>query len=227
MNETSIAMREGSQGSRRERARVDPFHDHHARILAQAPVQLAVRDVQGDHLDRAALQQTVGEAARWTPRRRGTSDRRGRVPGHRARWPASRPRARRTAARPRPRAPPPDRRAGPASRRAGAPARGAPHPPARRPPRASATRRGRVPPAGCRGGRAAWSRNGTHSHDRPAGSGPVEGEERLRFGRETLQGDGPRAASRQPCPYGQISSVIPVTGSPEGSHGDRPQAVGG
>ena len=44
-------------------ARIDVFENHHARVVAQPPVELSVPDVEGDDLPRAALQQHVGEAA--------------------------------------------------------------------------------------------------------------------------------------------------------------------
>ncbi len=43
------------------------FHDHHARVLAQFPRQLALAHVHGKHLYRAALQQAVREAAGGRP----------------------------------------------------------------------------------------------------------------------------------------------------------------
>ena len=48
---------------RGEIARVDALADHHARIVAQFPIELAVADVDGPHARGAALQQTIGEAA--------------------------------------------------------------------------------------------------------------------------------------------------------------------
>ena len=44
-------------------ARVDAFVHHHARIVAQFPVELSVPDVDGMHADRSVLQQAIGEAA--------------------------------------------------------------------------------------------------------------------------------------------------------------------
>src|ERR1700682_4776848 len=46
---------------------VDPLHHGDARILAQAPGQLTVADVDRDHPGGAPLEQDVGEAARRRP----------------------------------------------------------------------------------------------------------------------------------------------------------------
>ena len=48
---------------RLERAGVRALDDHHAGIVAQTPVELAVTDVEGHHARRASLQQHVGETA--------------------------------------------------------------------------------------------------------------------------------------------------------------------
>ena len=48
---------------RRERAGVGALDHGHALVLAQAVVELAVGDVERDHVGRAALEQAVGEAA--------------------------------------------------------------------------------------------------------------------------------------------------------------------
>ncbi len=66
MNDTSIRQELGAvrQLLRRERARVRPFDHGDARVLAQAPVELAVRYVQRDDVVGAALQQAVREPAR-------------------------------------------------------------------------------------------------------------------------------------------------------------------
>ena len=42
---------------------VQPLHDQDAGVLAQAPVELPVTDVDRDHHRRSALEQAVGEAA--------------------------------------------------------------------------------------------------------------------------------------------------------------------
>src|SRR5438309_931482 len=57
-------------------ADVHPLDDGHAWILAKAPGELAIADVDGDHALGAALQQDVGEAAG-----RGTHIETGTVPG--------------------------------------------------------------------------------------------------------------------------------------------------
>jgi hypothetical protein len=44
-------------------ASVEVLDDEHARIVAQAPVELTVADVERHHARRAALEQDVGEAA--------------------------------------------------------------------------------------------------------------------------------------------------------------------
>ena len=58
---TSVG-REGKLG-RLELARVAALDHGHPRVVAQAPVELPMGDVEGDHARRAALQQAVGEAA--------------------------------------------------------------------------------------------------------------------------------------------------------------------
>jgi hypothetical protein len=63
MNETSQVTSSGANGSS-VRCRVDGLHHRHARILAQAFVQLCASHVERDHLGRAALKEDVGEAAR-------------------------------------------------------------------------------------------------------------------------------------------------------------------
>ena len=45
----------------RERARVDAFANHDTRVVAQAPIELAVADVERDHAFGASLQQYVGK----------------------------------------------------------------------------------------------------------------------------------------------------------------------
>ena len=44
-------------------ARVHALEDGHARVVAQPRMQLAVADVERDHVRRAVLEQAVGEAA--------------------------------------------------------------------------------------------------------------------------------------------------------------------
>ena len=68
MNETSMLTRvigapAIGQIARLEMARVGVLDHRDARIAAQLPVQLAVADVERDHVARAALQPDVGEAA--------------------------------------------------------------------------------------------------------------------------------------------------------------------
>ena len=69
MNETSIVARSGSVGSARAVSSRGAAcarwcaRSPHARIAAQASVELAVADVDRDHLARSALQQAVGEPA--------------------------------------------------------------------------------------------------------------------------------------------------------------------
>ena len=46
---------------------VQAFHAHHARVIAQALVQLAVAHVHANDLGGTVLQQTVGEAAGALP----------------------------------------------------------------------------------------------------------------------------------------------------------------
>ena len=53
---------------RRELARIGPLDDDHPRIGPQRPGQLAVADIDGDHLARTAIQQDFGEPARRGPR---------------------------------------------------------------------------------------------------------------------------------------------------------------
>ena len=50
-----------------EIARVNAFAHHHARIVPQFPIELAVADVDGPHARRAALQQAIGESAGGAP----------------------------------------------------------------------------------------------------------------------------------------------------------------
>ena len=66
MNDTSITIRSGAYGQlgRAQRAGVAPLDHGHPRIVAQPPVELAVGDVDRDHVRRAPLQQAVGETAR-------------------------------------------------------------------------------------------------------------------------------------------------------------------
>ena len=47
-----------------ERSCVGALDDDHARIVTQAPVELAVANVERDHADRAAFQEDVGESSR-------------------------------------------------------------------------------------------------------------------------------------------------------------------
>ena len=65
MNETSMTIRSGRNGRcvGRERAGVGALDHGHARVLAQAVVELAVGDVERDDVLRPALEQAVGEAA--------------------------------------------------------------------------------------------------------------------------------------------------------------------
>ena len=66
MKETSIVARSGRYGrsAGASSTRVHALDHVHARVVAKAPVELAVADVEGDHPLGAALQQAVGEAAR-------------------------------------------------------------------------------------------------------------------------------------------------------------------
>ena len=140
----------------RERAGVDALDHGHARVLAQAPVELAVGDVERDHVRRAALQQAVGEAAggradvqRRGGRRPATAERVERVGELDAAARDVRRRARRPRARRR------RRRAARASPRAAGRGRGGPGRRSRPRPRASATRTARAPRAGSPGARGA------------------------------------------------------------------------
>ena len=65
MKETSIVARSGAERKLAgvEVARVAALDHGHPGIVAQAPVELAVGDVERDDPRRAALQQAVGEAA--------------------------------------------------------------------------------------------------------------------------------------------------------------------
>ena len=65
MKETSTVASAGTNGRSAgvELAGVEPLDHGHARVLAQAHVDLAVGDVDGGHPRGAALQQAVGEAA--------------------------------------------------------------------------------------------------------------------------------------------------------------------
>ena len=63
MKETSQTASAGANGSSVERPRVRPLEHRHARVGAEARVQLAVADVERDHARRAPLEEDVGEAA--------------------------------------------------------------------------------------------------------------------------------------------------------------------
>ena len=65
MNDASIAIRSNPvrKSVVAEQPEVRALHDANARIVAQAPVELPVSDVDGGHVLGAALQQTVGEPA--------------------------------------------------------------------------------------------------------------------------------------------------------------------
>ena len=54
----------GRKGVGRQRARVRAFEHDHARVGAQAPVELAVADVERDDAGGAVAQEDVGEASR-------------------------------------------------------------------------------------------------------------------------------------------------------------------
>ncbi len=58
-----MVTRSDCLGQPGQEAGIGIFHDHHARVLAQLPVQLSFADIDGVHPPGAVLQQAVAEAA--------------------------------------------------------------------------------------------------------------------------------------------------------------------
>ena len=167
MNETSTVTRSGaySSWSGVEAARVDALHHGHPRVVAEAPVELAVAHVERDHVRGAALQEAVRETpGRCTDVEAPPCGRR-RCPGRRGRSRASCRRAIRTPGPCRPSARPHPGRALPASSPAGRRARSARARPARTRPRSSASERAHARRAACRS--VAWPRSEGNARGAP------------------------------------------------------------
>ena len=68
MKEQSTTARSTGEGrlemGRCEGAGIGLFHNHHARVLAQFPGELALPDIDREDFGRSMLQQAIGETAR-------------------------------------------------------------------------------------------------------------------------------------------------------------------